>query len=213
MSKKTRYISGVGSRLSSFQVTCDVIGMTEIPVVSQEADVVSGVISLATGDFIGAGLSAVGLLPGVGQLTGTAKIGRNAKKVFDVAENSAKSVDKVSESAQDSAKLLELTKRKTIAKQSAKRNAVVDAKSTAKEPIKEKEIILQEKINTDGKTLDIRDGKTNPLEGIGLNNLGEKILDNKTQTSNYNLFYQSVENGKLYNNPASILPKNNLFGI
>lgn len=215
MAKKVRYISGVGSRLSSFQVTCDVVGMTEIPFVSQGADVVSGLISLATGDYVGAGLSAAGLLPGVGQLTGAAKIGRNAKKVFDVAEISAKSVDKVSNSAQNSAKLLELTKRKTISNQPAKRNVVVDAKTTPKEPIKEKETIHQDTIDTDGKKLDIRDGKTNPLEGIGLNNLGEKILDNNTnsQASNYTLFFQAVEKGKQYHNSTSILPKNNLFGI
>ena len=215
MAKKVKYISGVGSRLSSFQVTCDVIGMTEIPVVSQGADVISGVISLATGDYIGAGLSAAGLLPGVGQLTGAAKIGRNAKKAFNVAENSAKSVDKVSNSAQKSAKLLELTKRKTISNQPAKRNAVVDAKPAPKDPIKEKETIHQENIDTDVKKLDIRDGKTNPLEGIGLNNLGERMLDNNTnsQASNYRLFFQAVEKGKQYYNPTSILPKNNPFGI
>lgn len=140
---KKGYITGVGSRFDGFMTACDVVGMSEIPVVSQGADLISGVGSLVTGDFVGAGLSVAGLIPGVGQVTGPAKMARRAAKLVDVA-NDAK---KTTETAKQSTKFLELTSqgRKVDSintpSKPTKRATEVDAKPTKKEAVKEKEDI------------------------------------------------------------------------
>lgn len=140
---KKGYITGVGSRFDGFMTACDVVGMSEIPFVSQGADLISGVGSLVTGDFVGAGLSVAGLIPGVGQITGPAKMARRAAKIVDAAGDAKKTVG----TAQQSARLLELTskggKADTVKSPSkpANRASEVDAKPAKKEAAKEKEDI------------------------------------------------------------------------
>ena len=41
--EKKGYIKGVGSGFDGFMTACDAIGMSEIPIVSQGADLISGV--------------------------------------------------------------------------------------------------------------------------------------------------------------------------
>lgn len=140
MKPKKGYIVGVGSRLDNFQTGLDVIGMTEIPVVSQLSDLSSGAISLARGDYIGFGLSMGGLIPGIGQATGAMKMARRAGKVMDAASN-------MKSTAKQTDNLLELTgKSKGIkapppkAKQQAiAKNSEVDAKPAKKEHARERE--------------------------------------------------------------------------
>lgn len=91
MANSFNTIVGVGSRLGNFQTACDVIGMTEVPVVSQAADIISCGISLATGDYVGAALSVGSLIPGLGQATGAAKLARGSVKVVGKAQDIAKS--------------------------------------------------------------------------------------------------------------------------
>lgn len=146
MKPKRGYIVGVGSRLDNFQTGLDVIGMTEIPFVSQGADLASGVISLATGDYVGAALSVGSLIPGIGQATGAAKMARRASKVMDAASN-------MKGTAKQTENLLELTgKSKGIktsppkAKQQAiAKNSEVDAKPAKKEHVREREDVPNDK--------------------------------------------------------------------
>lgn len=147
---KKGYITGVGSRFDGFMTACDVIGMSEIPFVSQGADLISGVGSLVTGDLVGAGLSVAGLIPGVGQVTGPAKMARRATKLVDAANNAKKTTD----TAKQSKKLLELTnqgrKVDTIntPPKPTKKATEVDAKSPKKEAAKEKEDIDKKEVET-----------------------------------------------------------------
>ena len=165
MKPKKGYIVGVGSRLDNLQTGLDVIGMTEIPFVSQGADLASGVISLATGDYVGAALSVGSLVPGLGQATGAMKMARRAGKVMDAASN-------IKGTAKQTENFLELTgKSKGIktsppkAKQQAiAKNSEVDAKVAKKEKINEKEDVVKNE-EVGGRNLDIRDGVTNQLEG------------------------------------------------
>ena len=53
---------------SDLQIGLDILGSSEIPIVSQLADVGSGFISLSQGDYVGAGLSFGGVfIPGLSQ--------------------------------------------------------------------------------------------------------------------------------------------------
>jgi A nuclease family of the HNH/ENDO VII superfamily with conserved AHH len=69
------------------QTGLDVLGSTEIPILSQIGDLASGVISLAQGDYKGALLSLGGaFIPGLSQ----AKLGRNILKNVDNGINFVK---------------------------------------------------------------------------------------------------------------------------
>lgn len=207
MAKKSGHIKGLGSRLDAVQATCDVIGMTEVPIVSQGADVVSGLISLATGDYVGAVLSVGGLIPGIGQATGAMKIARNTAKVADAANN-----------LKSSERLLELTMatKKVDVKDLPKNATTKKSYIEAKQPTKKEKF---EKENTDmddfiqepvvGGNFDISDGVTNSLAGKGLN----IKVDYPVQSSNYNSWMQSVETGKPFYNTVNVLGKNNIFGL
>jgi hypothetical protein len=75
--------------LNGLQLGLDILGSTEIPVASQVGDIVSGIISLIEGDFVGAGLSAGGaIVPGLSQ----AKLARNAAKVVSKATKTGTNV-------------------------------------------------------------------------------------------------------------------------
>jgi len=65
-----------GDFLDGIQTGLDVIGM--VPGLGEPFDLISGGISLARGDLVGAGLSLAGAVPILGNATGAAKIGRQA---------------------------------------------------------------------------------------------------------------------------------------
>lgn len=122
-------ITGIGSKLDAFGVACDVIGMTDIPFVSQGAEIVSAGISVATGDYIGAALSVGSMIPIAGKAAEAAKVAHKAKRVADGVS-----------AAQKEAKLLTLTARKAddivdVAKQSGKQSQGV-TKSVPQQPSK-----------------------------------------------------------------------------
>ena len=220
MKPKKGYIVGVGSRLDNFQTGLDVIGMTEIPIVSQGADLASGVISLATGDYFGAALSVGSLIPGIGQATGAAKLARRAGKVMDAASN-------MKGTAKQTENFLELTgKSKGIKgappktkQQATAKNSEVDAKPAKKEKVKEKEDVTSDNNKTEqvvGKNLDVRDGVTNQLEGQSLedailkNNSTQGIKKNVQERNYYTI--EQIEQGKAIYNPTNGMGKNS-FGI
>lgn len=226
---KKGYIVGVGSRLDNLQTGLDVIGMTEIPFVSQGADLASGVISLATGDYVGAALSVGGLIPGVGQATGALKMARRAGKVMDAASNVkgagkllelTKKVDSVP-TYKGTGKLLDITKKTESPKpkQSIAKNSEVDAKPTKRERVKEKEDIKVENAVQKPeveKKLDIRDGITNRIEGQGLEDAIVKnesmySLPKNVQKENYQKAIWQIEQGKPFYNPTGVMPKNRIF--
>ncbi len=74
------------------QMGLDIIGMTEIPIVSQVADLASGLISLARGDYVGFGLSLVGMIPLVGSAATAGKMGKTAQKVAKTATKAIKGI-------------------------------------------------------------------------------------------------------------------------
>ncbi|WP_282611298.1 polymorphic toxin-type HINT domain-containing protein [Pelagibius sp. Alg239-R121] len=63
-----------GGWLDGFQLGLDIVGL--IPVVGNAADLLNAGISLARGDYIGAGASLAAAAPGAGQGVGLANIGR-----------------------------------------------------------------------------------------------------------------------------------------
>ncbi len=213
MANSSKLIVGVGSRLGNFQTACDVIGMTEIPIVSQAGDIISCGISLATGDYVGAALSVGGLIPGVGQATGAAKLARGSVKMVGKAQDIAKS-GKIVEigdpflSLTMKGKGVDLTnvpKNTGIAKKSE-----INAKPASKQSAKEIEDVPMQSIQpVVGSKLDT--GSTNPLEGIKIAETIHPKVNPKVQSSNYAEFYKSVESGKQYNNPTGVMPKPNLW--
>lgn len=198
------YIEGVGSRLENLQTACDLIGMTEIPFVSQAGDLASGVISWSMGDYAGAILSVAAILPVLGQAAGTMKMARRTKKVVDGSAN----------------KLLDITKRSEAPKQtpSVAKKSEVEAKPAKKEKVKEKEdnIITE---SDEKKHLDVMDNgappeKTLPLDEIIVENMSNSRVPPKIQSDfyqRYQEFAKYMENRKMNFNPTNLGKKP--FGI
>lgn len=168
-------IIGYGSKIDAVGTACDIIGMTDVPVVSQGAELISAGISFATGDYIGAAMSVGSMLPVVGKVAEAAKAAHKAKKVADGVS-----------SAQKEAKLLTLTARKTdniadgtkhtkktpasSSKQVPPHPSKTQAKTANNKPAKETQIV--------GGKLDIQEG------GLPTNNLhlDNSMLNQPTQT-------------------------------
>ena len=213
MANSFKPIVGIGSRLGNFQTACDVIGMTEIPIVSQAADLISCGISLATGDYVGAALSVGGLIPGVGQATGAAKLARGSVKMVGKAQDIAKT-GKIVESGDPFLSLtmkgkgVDLTnvpKNTGIAKKSE-----INAKPASKQSAKEIEDFPVQSIQPEvGSKFDT--GSTNPPEGINISETIRPSVNQKVQSSNYDKFIESVESGKQFNNPTGVMPRTNLW--
>lgn len=213
MANSFKHIVGIGSRLENFQAACDVIGMTEVPVVSQAADIISCGISLATGDYVGAALSVGGLIPGVGQATGAAKLARGSVKMVGKAQDIAKS-GKIVDSSDPFLSLtmkgkgVDLTnvpKNTGIAKKSE-----IDAKPASKQSAKEIEDVPVQSIQPEVSPK-FDTGSTNSFEGIDLSETMRPKVNREVQSSNYASWNQRLEYGKITNNPISPLPKQNLW--
>lgn len=219
---KKGYIVGVGSRLENFQTGLDVIGMTEIPFVSQGADLASGVISLATGDYVGAALSVGSLVPGLGQATGALKMARRAEKVVDAASNiksAAKQTDNLLETTGKSRgiKTAPAPKKQPIGKK-----VEVDARPAKKEKMSEKEDVKLNDTPQDleaQKKLDIWDNGTpySPKgqgleESIAKSNNPNTNISKGVQKDNYLKLEGHIEYRKFLNNPTNGMGKTP-FGI
>ena len=214
MKPKKGYIVGVGSRLDNFQSGLDVIGMTEIPVVSQFSDLSSGVISLARGDYVGFGLSMGGLIPGIGQTTGALKMARRAGKVMDAVSN-IKDATKQTGKILDKSKEIKTSSSKT--KQATANNAVVDAKAAKKEKLKEKEDVQSTEKTLEQKINEYYTESPNQLEGKWsetierLEKETNQYIPKDVQKKNFQAIKQ-IEKSKQTNNPTNGLGKKT-FGI
>jgi len=66
------------SKLDALQMLLDVVGL--IPGLGAPADILNGLISVARGDWIGAGLSLIGVVPIAGEAAVAGKIAKNADR-------------------------------------------------------------------------------------------------------------------------------------
>jgi len=73
------------SGLDNLQTGLDVVGITEIPVVSSIADVVNACISLGRGDYLGAGLSLGAAIPGAGAAFNATRLARTLGRAGEAA--------------------------------------------------------------------------------------------------------------------------------
>jgi RHS repeat-associated protein len=73
--------------VTGLQFVLDVTAASEVPGVSQVAGLASGVISAGQGDWLGAGLAAAGVVPGVGLGADAARLGRWGARSLEVASS------------------------------------------------------------------------------------------------------------------------------
>ncbi|WP_143873516.1 hypothetical protein [Catenovulum sediminis] len=73
------------SRLVTIQMGLDAVGMSEVPVVSQLADIGSAGISLSKGDYLAAGLSLLAMIPLVGKAVDASRMARIADRATDLS--------------------------------------------------------------------------------------------------------------------------------
>ncbi|WPO00213.1 GH-E family nuclease [Pseudomonas sp. MUP55] len=91
--------------LDGIQLGLDVVGL--IPVVGEVADIASGIISLARGDYVGAGLSLLSAIPFVGYAGTAGKATRYGAKMAEASGKAAKEVvDKSAKKTDEAAELL-----------------------------------------------------------------------------------------------------------
>jgi len=72
------------------QLALDIVGLADPTPIS---DGVNGVVSLFRGDFLGAGISAVSMIPYIGDAAKLGKLGKWSETVVSVAEMAAKNAD------------------------------------------------------------------------------------------------------------------------
>lgn len=91
-----------GQVLDGIQLGLDVVGL--IPVVGEAADIISAGISLARGDYVGAGLSLLSAIPFVGYAGSAGKAARYGAKMAEASGKAAKeAAEKTAKEAADKA--------------------------------------------------------------------------------------------------------------
>jgi hypothetical protein len=127
-----------GSFWDKAQLTLDVAGLA--PSVGIIADVANTVISLGRGDFVGAGLNIISIIPGPGDAIGTAgKIARRTEKIAEAAaeKTAREAAEKVKkEAAEKRAK--EQAASKNQAKDTNGENDGIQVKNNRRKEIDEK---------------------------------------------------------------------------
>lgn len=76
--------------IDALQMLLDVVGL--IPGAGAPADLLNGIISAARGDWLGAGLSLIGVIPIAGEAATMAKIAKNSEKYLQALDVVAKKV-------------------------------------------------------------------------------------------------------------------------
>lgn len=156
----------------------DVIGMTDIPVVSQLAEAGSAVGSLATGDLVGFGLSVGSMIPIAGKTCEIAKATRRAQRLANTTVDVVKNADKIADTTKavgKNAKLGEITITKKIKdfeaggtetiKKATKAKPTSAAKpAPASTKAKSPKIEGPKEVQQAGSKLDISDGVTNNID-------------------------------------------------
>lgn len=193
-------IVGLGSRLDKIGIACDVIGMTDIPVVSQLGELTSAGISVATGDYIGAALSIGSMVPVVGKAAEAAKVTHRAKKVADgvaAAGKEAKLLSVTAKKADDVADVAKQSKKVGDAapKPSSPQPSKTQAKDVNKKPSQE---IQDDAPHFDSdKWLGL--DKEKPV-GDSIFSEGYTPSSSKLQKSNYEKFNYSTNSNPALNN-------------
>jgi len=81
-----------GISIEAVQVFLDVVSVTSIPIASEVAGLVSGVIYTLQGGVVGAALSGVGIVPGIGTVADVSRTGLAARAVGAGAADAAKGI-------------------------------------------------------------------------------------------------------------------------
>ena len=95
-------VNFVKENVDTIQTALDAAGM--IPVIGEICDVASGIISVAKGDWVGAGLSLASVVPIIGNASGAAKLAKNAVKLVNKADDivdAGKAITKVANKADE----------------------------------------------------------------------------------------------------------------
>ncbi|MBL7698667.1 MAG: hypothetical protein JNK79_10925 [Chitinophagaceae bacterium] len=87
--------SSSGDLKTGVSVALDVLGATEIPVVSQVADVANAVMSFADGDVAGGAINLLGAIPLIGKIGDGLKVAKYTDEAVDVAKSVSKEADEV----------------------------------------------------------------------------------------------------------------------
>jgi len=94
------------SKYNGWDAASDILAIASlIPGVDTIADLASIPVDLIRGDYISAGLSALGAIPVVGEIADTAKLAKTADKIIDTAKAAGKAADaaKMADNAIDAA--------------------------------------------------------------------------------------------------------------
>jgi RHS repeat-associated protein len=84
------------------QVALDAASLSEVPVASQAAGLVSGVIDLVRGNFFGAGSALLGIIPFAGTAADAARLANRVKKCMDAGSDAGRAADKAADAAKAS---------------------------------------------------------------------------------------------------------------
>lgn len=94
----------MASKLNAIGTACDVIGMTEVPIVDQAACVVGAIAYGLAGQPVDAALSLGSLIPGAGKVADATKIARKTQKIAETSAKVVKNADKVTDAAKAAGK-------------------------------------------------------------------------------------------------------------
>ncbi|MCH5224511.1 MAG: hypothetical protein J1D77_00880 [Muribaculaceae bacterium] len=180
----TKAASGNDSVWTKIALGCDVVGMTDIPVVSQGAEAISGVISLCQGDFISAALSVGSMVPGLGKTAELAKVGRRSVKVADgvaTVGKEAKAMEKVVKNSDEVAKAVSQGNKveKAAAKAPSPQPTKTNAKNVKETPKKE---TMNDRVNDKDFNIFNSDGTINKSVKINENPSGSIFGGGQGQT-------------------------------
>ncbi len=81
------------SNLSTVQMVMDIIGATEIPIVSQLADIVSGAISFTEGKYAEAAFAVVAAIPFIGKIKDVSKLSKYGDEALGAAKHADEAID------------------------------------------------------------------------------------------------------------------------
>lgn len=190
MAKIKPIIIGFGSKLNAIGTACDVIGMTEIPIVDQAACVVGAIAYTAAGQRVDAALSLGSLVPGVGKLADGLKLVKKSEKVVDGVST-----------AQKEAKLLTLTTKTTkkaddvedVAKQAKPQPQ--PSKTQAKSPEKQPEKQLEQQPEQENKVHHIDSNQWFGMSG------SESFPTKNGQGINFENYLYPTNSNPALNNP------------
>lgn len=113
------------SVLDGVQLALDAAGM--VPVLGAIPDLINASISVLRGDWVGAGLSIVAAMPGVGDVVGGAKIAYKGAKIAKSTQKSSKVIGNVAKNADNIVPKITLEEKKYIAKKYINKDVTRDA--------------------------------------------------------------------------------------